>query len=134
MAVTAFSDEEGARFGVACVGSQLSTGAVAPARALALRDNDGISLGEALVGAGRDPRHLGEDPDLVDRVGVYVELHVEQGRALDLIDSPIAVASSIWPHGRWQFVFSGEANHAGATRLVDRRDPMLAFASSVHTA
>lgn len=134
IAVTAFSDEEGARFGVACVGSQLSTGALAPERALALRDNDGISLGEVLVGVGRDPHHLGEDPDLVDRVGVYVELHVEQGRALDLIDRPIAVASSIWPHGRWQFVFTGEANHAGATRLVDRRDPMLAFASSVHTA
>lgn len=107
IAVTAFSDEEGARFGVACVGSQLSTGALAPERALALRANDGISLGEVLVGVGRDPHHLGEDPDLVDRVGVYVELHVEQGRALDLIDSPIAVASSIWPHGRWQFVFTG---------------------------
>src|SRR6476661_732277 len=40
VAVAAFSDEEGARFGVACVGSQLSTGAVTPARALALRDND----------------------------------------------------------------------------------------------
>ena len=47
---------------------------------------------------------------------------------------PIAVASSIWPHGRWEFTFDGEANHAGSTRLVDRRDPMLAFASSVHSA
>ena len=46
----------------------------------------------------------------------------------------VAVGSSIWPHGRWEFTFGGEANHAGSTRLVDRRDPMLAFASSVHSA
>ena len=61
-------------------------------------------------------------------------MHVEQGRALDLVDRPIAVASAIWPHGRWQFTFCGEANHAGTTRLADRHDPMLAFASSVHAA
>lgn len=134
IAVTAFSDEEGARFGVACVGSQLTTGALTPDRALGLRDVDGITLAEAMTKADRAPQHVGADPSLVDRVGVYVELHVEQGRALELVDKPIAVASSIWPHGRWEFTFTGEANHAGATRLVDRRDPMLAFASSVHSA
>lgn len=134
VAVAAFSDEEGARFGVACVGSQLSTGALSPDRAKGLRDYDGITLAEALTRVGRNPDHLGEDPRLTDRIGVFVELHVEQGRALDLVDAPIAVASSIWPHGRWEFVFDGEANHAGATRLVDRHDPMLAFASSVHSA
>jgi N-carbamoyl-L-amino-acid hydrolase len=132
--VAAFSDEEGARFGVACVGSQLSTGALSAERARGLRDIDGITLAEALTRVGRDPAHLGPDPRLAERVGVFVELHVEQGRALDLVDAPIAVASSIWPHGRWEFTFDGEANHAGATRLIDRRDPMLAFASSVHTA
>lgn len=132
--VAAFSDEEGAWFGVACVGSQLSTGALSPDRARGLRDNDGITLAEALTRVGRNPDHLGADPRLAERVGVFVELHVEQGRAMDLVDAPVAVASSIWPHGRWEFTFAGEANHAGATRLIDRRDPMLAFASSVHTA
>jgi N-carbamoyl-L-amino-acid hydrolase len=134
VAVAAFSDEEGARFGVACVGSQLSTGALSPERARGLRDIDGITLAEALIRVGREPDHLGVDPHLADRVGVFVELHVEQGRALDLVGAPVAVASSIWPHGRWEFAFGGEANHAGSTRLVDRRDPMLAFASSVHSA
>lgn len=134
VAVVAFSDEEGARFGVACVGSQLSTGALSADRALGLRDTDGTTLADALTAAGRDPARVGADPALADRVGVYVELHVEQGRALDLVDRPLAVASAIWPHGRWKFTFRGEANHAGATRLVDRRDPMLTFATSVHTA
>jgi N-carbamoyl-L-amino-acid hydrolase len=134
VAVVAFSDEEGARFGVACVGSQLSTGALSADRARGLRDIHGITLDEAMTKAGRRPERLGVDPRLTDRVGVYVELHVEQGRALDLVDRPVAVASAIWPHGRWQFTFCGEANHAGTTRLADRRDPMLAFASSVHSA
>jgi N-carbamoyl-L-amino-acid hydrolase len=93
-----------------------------------------MTLDEAMTKVGRDPERLGLDPQLADRVGVFVELHVEQGRALDLVDRPIAVASAIWPHGRWQFTFCGEANHAGTTRLADRRDPMLAFASSVHDA
>ena len=134
VAVVAFSDEEGARFGVACVGSQLSTGALTAERALRLRDNDGTSLADALRDAGRRPELLGADDTLTDRVGVYVELHVEQGRTLEDLDRPLAVASSIWPHGRWHFTFCGEANHAGTTRLVDRRDPMLPFASAVHAA
>ncbi|MBX7431170.1 allantoate amidohydrolase [Mycobacterium sp. Y57] len=134
VAVVAFSDEEGGRFGVACVGSQLSTGAVTAERALNLRDADGTTLAEAMTAAGRDPGRVGPDADLVKRVGVYVELHVEQGRALDLVNQPIAVASAIWPHGRWQLTFCGIGNHAGTTRLVDRHDPMLAFASTVRAA
>jgi beta-ureidopropionase / N-carbamoyl-L-amino-acid hydrolase len=132
--VVAFADEEGARFGVACVGSQLSTGALTVERALQLRDNDGNTLADALRKAGRRPEHVGADNALADRVGVYVELHVEQGRALEDLGRPVAVASSIWPHGRWHLTFGGEANHAGTTRLIDRRDPMLPFASAVHSA
>ena len=134
IAVVAFADEEGARFGVACVGSQLSTGALTADRALRLRDNDGTTLADALRDAGRRPEQLGADDTLTDRVGVYVELHVEQGRALEDLGQPVAVASSIWPHGRWHLTFGGEANHAGTTRLIDRRDPMLPFASAVHAA
>lgn len=134
VAVVAFSDEEGGRFGVACVGSQLSTGAVTPERALNLHDADGTTLAEALRAAGRNPDHVGADQELTSRVGVYVELHVEQGRALDVVNKPIAVASAIWPHGRWQFTFSGVGNHAGTTQLVDRHDPMLAFAATVRAA
>jgi beta-ureidopropionase / N-carbamoyl-L-amino-acid hydrolase len=134
LGIVAFADEEGARFGVACVGSQLSTGVLSPDRALGLRDGEGRSLAEVLTAAGRDPAALGRDDRLAERVGSFVELHVEQGRALDRLDAPVAVASSIWPHGRWRLDFTGEANHAGATLIADRHDPMLTYAATVGSA
>ena len=135
VAVVAFSDEEGARFGVACVGSQLSTGALSAERARGLRDNDGITLAEALTAVGRDPAHLGADPHLVERVGVFVELHVEQGRALDLVDAPHR-------RGVGDLAARPLGVHLFAARPTTRAPPawstgaipMLAFASSVHAA
>ena len=43
-------------------------------------------------------------------------------------------ASEIWPHGRWRFDFAGQANHAGTTRMEDRRDPMLTYAMTALAA
>ena len=121
VAVVLFGDEEGARFGTACAGSRLLTGALDPARALALRDADGITMAEA-----RDDVPAA-DPEALARIGCFVELHVEQGRALE---EPVGIATEIWPHGRWRYEFAGEANHAGTTRLADRVDPVLAFAEA----
>jgi N-carbamoyl-L-amino-acid hydrolase len=131
VAVVAFTDEEGARFGVPCMGSRLLTGALEPGRAAALRDGNGISLAEAMRSAGADPAWLGADPERRARIGVFVELHVEQGKALAGTEFPIAVGDRIWPHGRWRLTFRGAADHAGTTELTDRQDPMLAFAASV---
>jgi len=134
LGIVNFADEEGARFGVACAGSRVITGALAPDRALGLRDNDGLSLAEALRAAGRDPELLGPDPVTLRRVGAFVELHIEQGRGLIDLDQPVALGTDIWPHGRWRLDFPGEANHAGTTRLADRRDAMIGLASTVLAA
>ncbi|MCG7320771.1 allantoate amidohydrolase [Arsenicicoccus bolidensis] len=132
--VVNFVDEEGARFGVACIGSRVVTGAMTPERALGLRDNDGVTLAEALRDAGRDPDAIGRDDEALPRVGTFVELHVEQGRGLADLDRPVAVGTAIWPHGRWRLDLAGQANHAGTTRLEDRDDPMLRLASAILTA
>ncbi|MFE9701365.1 allantoate amidohydrolase [Streptomyces sp. NPDC006270] len=134
LAITNFGDEEGARFGLACVGSRLAAGQLAVADAHRLRDGDGITLPAAMEAAGYDPGTIGPDPERLARIGAFVELHVEQGRALDLTGDPVGIASAIWPHGRWRFDFRGEANHAGTTRLADRRDPMLTYAETVLAA
>ncbi|WP_328733339.1 allantoate amidohydrolase [Streptomyces caniferus] len=134
LAIVNFGDEEGARFGLACVGSRLAAGALTTEAAHLLRDGDGITLPQAMERAGYDPEAIGPDPERLARIGAFVELHVEQGRALDLSGDPVGIASAIWPHGRWRFDFHGEANHAGTTRLDDRRDPMLSYAATVLAA
>ena len=131
--VANFADEEGARFGIACAGSQLVTGALTADRALAQKDRDGFTLAEVMTARGRDPRAVGPASWLGD-VGTFVELHVEQGRSLVHQDAPVGVASAIWPHGRWRIDFGGEANHAGATTMADRRDPMQTYAATVLAA
>jgi N-carbamoyl-L-amino-acid hydrolase len=125
LGIAAFVEEEGSRFGIACLGSSLAVGARTVEEAGALTDRDGIRLADAWNAAGLD---AAQGSTLLDGVTCYVELHVEQGR--DLVDrgEAIAVASQIWPHGRYRFDFRGEANHAGATRMTDRHDPMLTYA------
>lgn len=132
--VVNFVDEEGARFGIACAGSRIITGALDAERARGLRDADGRTMAEAMTAAGHEPARLGPDPETLARIGAFVELHVEQGRGLADLDRPVAVGGSIWPHGRWRLDLAGEANHAGTTRLEDRRDPMLALAAAVLSA
>ncbi|MFH8445528.1 allantoate amidohydrolase [Streptomyces sp. NPDC018026] len=134
LGIVNFGDEEGARFGLACVGSRLTAGALTVEQAHRLTDGDGITLPQAMESAGYDPGTLGPDPERLARIGAFVELHVEQGRALDLSGDRVGIASAIWPHGRWRFDFRGEANHAGTTRLADRHDPMLSYAETVLAA
>ncbi|HEX5533986.1 MAG TPA: allantoate amidohydrolase [Actinomycetales bacterium] len=138
LGIAVFSDEEGARFGVACGGSRIITGALAADRARGLRDADGTSMAEAMSAAGFDPDQVGRDDETLRRIGTFVELHVEQGRALvdarDGQGAPVGVASSIWPHGRWRLDLRGRADHAGTTRLRDRQDPMLDLAAAIQAA
>ena len=138
LGIVNFGDEEGARFGLACVGSRLSAGGLGREQAHALRDGEGRTLPQAMERAGYDPDAIGPDPERLSRIGAFVELHIEQGRALagpaGPGGCPVGVASAIWPHGRWRFDFHGEANHAGTTRLDDRRDPMLTYAATVLAA
>lgn len=125
LALMVFAEEEGGRFGVPCLGSRLLTGSITAEHALALKDPAGDTLADVLKSAGLDPARVGKDDEALARIGRFVELHVEQGKGLVDMSSPIGVATSILAHGRWRFRFTGEGNHAGATPMGSRRDPML---------
>ena len=142
VAIVAFSDEEGGRFGIACVGSRLLTGSLDAGAARGLRDAEGVSLSDAMTSAGASADHLGADPERLARIGEFVELHVEQGhlpvsnaatatRGLTAAGSALGVATEIWPHGRWRFDIAGTPNHAGTTPLDQRRDPVVAAAALI---
>jgi beta-ureidopropionase / N-carbamoyl-L-amino-acid hydrolase len=134
IAVTAFCEEEGARFGVACLGSSLLAAGWPPERARELRDDAGVRLADAMAAAGYDPALIGADDELLAGIAAYVELHIEQGRKLAGLDAAIGLADYIWPHARWRADFTGRADHAGTTALADRRDPMLPYAAAVLAA
>lgn len=134
VAIAVFAEEEGSRFGVACLGSRLLSGAITPERALGLTDAAGTTFAEAATAFGLDIAALGADHETLGRIGVFVELHVEQGRGLADLDAPVAVASSILAHGRWRLTVRGQGNHAGTTRMAERRDPMVVAARVILAA
>ncbi len=131
LAIAVFPEEEGSRFGVACLGSRLMTGAIDPNKARNLRDPDGNTFADIARANGLDPRYIGKDDRLLGHIGAFVELHVEQGRGLIDLDRPIAIASSILGHGRWRLSVNGQGNHAGTTLMADRNDPMVAASRMV---
>ncbi|GAA3402027.1 Zn-dependent hydrolase [Pseudarthrobacter polychromogenes] len=131
LAIAVFPEEEGSRFGVACLGSRLLTGALDPDKARRLKDPDGNTYADVAAANGQDPRLIGADYGTLQQLGVFVELHVEQGRGLIDLDQPVAIGSSILGHGRWKLSISGQGNHAGTTLMKDRRDPMIAAAKVV---
>ena len=108
------------------------TGAITPERALALTDPDGETFADVLRKNGFDPRAVARDTATLSDLDSFVELHVEQGRALADLDQPVAIGSSILGHGRWRMRVEGEGNHAGTTLMTDRHDPMVAAARIVH--
>jgi N-carbamoyl-L-amino-acid hydrolase len=131
--VVVFAEEEGSRFGRACLGSRLACGQADPAQVRGLRDPDGVTFERAARYAGLDPSGLGPVRWAAE-AACFVELHVEQGRGLADLGQPVAVGTAILAHGRWRLEFTGEGNHAGTTRMADRRDPVVAASRAVLAA
>lgn len=129
LGVVSFADEEGGRFNTPTFGSRLLVGALAPEDVLARADTDGVTLADAVRGAGVRPEAMGRDDAVLRRVDSFVELHIEQGRLLAERGQPIGIATTIIPHGRWRVDLTGEANHGGTTAIGARKDPMLALAA-----
>lgn len=131
IAVCVFAEEEGARFNAPCLGSRLLVGELGLTDLADRVDARGTSFSEVWTAAGGDLERIGADPELLARVGVFVELHVEQGLDLAHRGAPVAVAEGILAHGRWRATFTGEGNHAGTTPMDSRHDPVVAVAQAV---
>ena len=128
LAIAVFPEEEGSRFGVACLGSRLLTGDIDADKVRNLRDAQGTTFADAARARGLDPDRLGRDDEALARIGDFVELHVEQGRGLGDAGPAVAVGGSVLGHGRWRLSVAGQGNHAGTTSMADRADPVVAAA------
>lgn len=118
-----WTNEEGARFRPSLLGSGAFAGKHDAAFALSRADDDGVTLHAALDLIGG----LGTDaPPPVP--ACYLELHVEQGVALEKSGSTIGVVTRNWGAAKFEVVFEGEQAHTGPCPMELRRDALLAAA------
>ena len=125
--IVAFAEEEGQRFKATYLGSSALTGDFDPAW-LEQRDADGVSLREAMQGAGLC---LADIPGLRRKAEDYlgfVEVHIEQGPVLNELKLPLGLVTSINAAVRFAGEVLGQASHAGTTPMDRRRDAAAAVA------
>lgn len=121
--IVSWTNEEGARFTPAMLGSAVFTGAMPLADALARRDAHNVSLADALSATGyRGTRATGTPVD------AYFEAHIEQGPVLEANGTQIGVVTG-GQAIRWLDVtVTGMAAHAGTTPMPYRKDALFAAA------
>jgi allantoate deiminase len=132
--VVAFSCEEGARFGQACIGSHAVAGSLDSARLDRLHDASGVTLSAAMTSVGLDPSRLPSARWVAAEWAAFLELHVEQGRVLEAHDTPIGIVDSVSGSTRLLVHITGRADHSGGTPMDDRADALAAAAELVLVA
>lgn len=130
--VLGFSDEEGVRFHATYLGGRACVGRLDD-RMLAIRDANGVSLGEALEREGWQEGAVDFFYDEGSSRG-YVEVHIEQGRVLEEADEAVCGVSAICGQSRLMITLTGQADHAGTTPMDLRRDALAGAAECVLAA
>ena len=129
--VLAFADEEGVRFPTALLGPRTLAGTYDPA-VLSMKDNDGISLEDALRDFGCDPEKLSNLIRNPDEIIGYLEVHIEQGPVLEIENLALGVVTGICGIERNTVNFCGETGHAGTVPMGNRKDALLAASEFIH--
>jgi beta-ureidopropionase / N-carbamoyl-L-amino-acid hydrolase len=134
LAIGCMVDEEGPRFDAAIFGSRMLCGELEIDPLLARVDRDGDVLEELAAARGVTRASLADAPRWLERIGLWLEVHVEQGIALGDVPAAVGVATGLAPRERWRGTFEGAANHAGTTPMPGRRDALVAAARAVVAA
>lgn len=129
--VVAFAAEEGARFGQACIGSKLAAGLSTRETLDELTDKDGITLAEAMRGVGIDPDAAASSTWSREEWGVFLELHIEQGKVLEETGAAVGPVELISGSTRLMFTMIGRPSHTGGTPMLGRSDALAAASEAV---
>ena len=122
-----FTNEEGARFQPAMVGSGVMAGKIPLEDAYNARDRDGKRLGEELERIG----YIGSEPCIPRPMRAYLELHIEQGPILEEEQVPVGVVEGIVAISWSRLTLHGVQDHAGPTPMRMRHDALVAAAEVV---
>jgi N-carbamoyl-L-amino-acid hydrolase len=122
-----WTDEEGSRFGHSLMGSGVWAGVYSRDKAYALRDSEGVTVGEALAAIGYRGEHAAR-PFAADS---YFELHIEQGPILEREGRSIGIVTGAQAQVWYDAVITGQDAHAGTTPPSARRDALVGAASVI---
>ncbi len=131
LGVADFAVEESSRYGISTVGSKGLAGVLSEAELASLRDlEDGQPFLESVAAhAGYELVPTGPEPP--GEIGCFLELHIEQGRELELHGVHLGVVRAIAAPTRFRVTVSGEAAHSGATLMTWRKDGLVAASELV---
>ena len=117
--IGAWTNEEGARFAPALIGSGVFAGVFALDEMLAVADKEGVTLGGELARIGyAGPAPVGARP-----IRAAFEVHIEQGPILEAEGKTVGIVTGVQGMRWYDLVLRGEECHAGPTPMEARRDP-----------
>jgi N-carbamoyl-L-amino-acid hydrolase len=125
--VACWTNEEGARFAPAMMGSAYFSGRFAVDELLARQDVDGQTLEASLSAIG----YRGTDVVSPVEFAAYLELHIEQGPILQDAGLSIGVVTGVQGMCWFRVELTGQAGHSGTYPMERRRDAMVAAAELV---
>lgn len=131
--VMVFVNEEGHRFPGPMLGSHTLAHGITE-QDLENRDHEGVTVREALMGAGLDPglAHTAKrDPATIKG---YLELHIEQGAILESKGLAVGIVNGIAGLLAAKAEIRGKADHAGSTPMHGRKDALAGAAEMVLAA
>ena len=126
-----FAEEEGTTFGLGMVGSRAWAGTLSSERLGGLRNAQGMDYLSAGAAHGVAPERLTAERLEPERYLGLIEAHVEQGPGMWKAGLPLSVVTAIAGRRQYACSLAGEANHAGATAMRDRRDALAGAAQAI---
>ncbi|WP_440008286.1 M20 family metallo-hydrolase [Halomicrococcus sp. SG-WS-1] len=137
--VVSFTEEEGQRFADGLLGSSVAAGERSVEDALSLtaervdENGDGTGDEETLESALSSIGFRGEGRLDASEWDAWLELHVEQSQRLERAGVPVGVVTTITGITHCAVDVVGEADHAGATPMLERTDALVAASEFVRS-
>ena len=125
--VAVWTNEEGARFAPAMMGSGVFTGIFDEDEIRAKTDRAGVAFGDALKAIG----YAGDAACGGRKVGAFFECHIEQGPILEAEGKTIGIVTGGQAQRWYEVNLTGQESHAGTTPMERRRDALLGAARLV---
>jgi N-carbamoyl-L-amino-acid hydrolase len=122
-----WTNEEGSRFRPAMMGSRVHAGEMELEAALAITDDSGTSVAEAL----RRANQAGPLTPSPRGWACWLEPHIEQGPAMEMNGADIGIVKGTFHARYFQLVIVGEPSHVGPTTMDRRRDSLAAAAEMI---